>query len=215
MRQALHDLLVEQQMVTADASTGEAAIRKALEFRPDVVIMDVRLPDMNGIVAARRIKDAIPMTQIVVLTANDDDHTVLTAIEAGAISVVPKDEDMETVLRAIHQASSGQPYLPPAIARRVMHAAAGHVKSYHSNEPSERTRSPASHERAAARPLTTREVEILTSIARGAHNRDVALELGISERTVINHLVSVYGKLGIRSRTGATAYAVKYKLITP
>jgi len=214
VRHALHELLAERFMIVGEASGGQEAVQKALELRPDVVIMDVGLPDLNGIVAAQRIKAALATTQVVILTAKDDDSTILGAIEAGAISVVVKGEETQTILQAIEQASCGLTYLPPAIARRLMNAAVNRLEDQSRSTQVKPPTGLEERQRANSSQLTPRELEILRLVATGGHNRDVALDLGISERTVMNHLMSIYGKLGIRGRTGATAYAIKHKLIT-
>lgn len=213
VRHALIEVLGEHFTVVGEASTGEEALQKASETLPEVVVMDVGLPDVDGLVATRRIKEALPNTRVVILTASDDDQTILGAIGAGAISVVVKHEETAVILEAIDQASSDRPYFSPAIARRVVEAAMGRLEARSGGRDGPDT-DIASRRRSDGRWLTAREIEVLKRVAKGAHNRDIARELQISERTVMNHLMSIYGKLGVRGRAGATAYAIKHGLIT-
>lgn len=213
VRHALREVLAEPYVVAGEASGGQEAVQKALELQPDIVILDVGLPDMNGVAAAQRIKEAAPATQVVILTANVDDVTILRAIEAGVTSIVAKQEETPMILQAIEQASSGLPYFSPAVARRVMDAAAGRLEDRSGSEPEHQASERNERRRSDGRWLTARETEILRCVASGAHNRDIARTLEISERTVMNHLMSVYGKLGVRGRAGATAYAIKHRLI--
>jgi DNA-binding NarL/FixJ family response regulator len=205
--------MLEEQFTTIDeASNGEDGVQKALTHEPEIVVMDVGLPDFNGIIATRRIKSALPNTQVVILTAADDDLTILGAIDAGAISVVAKDEAPQVLVEAIERARSGQPYLPPTIARRVMQAALGRFADKSATDSGMQSTA-LENRRGDPRQLTRREAEILRYVAQGAHNREVARSLAISERTVTNHLMTIYRKLGIRGRAGATAYAIKHDLI--
>jgi DNA-binding NarL/FixJ family response regulator len=212
VRHALAEVLEGRFEVVDEAGTGEEAVRKAQELDPDVVVMDVGLPDMDGLAATRRIKEERPASQVVILTASDDDRTILGAIDAGAISVVVKHEETPIILEAIDQASAQRPYFSPAIAKRVIEAALGRLEGRGGEEAEQRQR--AERQRPDGRGLTAREIEVLKRVARGAHNRDIALDLAISERTVMNHLMSIYAKLGVRGRAGATAYAIKHGLIT-
>jgi DNA-binding NarL/FixJ family response regulator len=203
-RMGLRQLLGSSESidVVSEASSGEEALEKARETHPDVVIMDVRMPNISGIEATRRIKEEMPDVGVVMMSALDSDTEVFDAIEAGASGYVLKDEEPDTVLDAIKSASEGRAYLPPSIAKRVMQRVAETLSS----------RSPR-HSTPEGGMLTDREATILRLLAEGKRNREIAALLGISERTVGNHIVNIYNKLHIKDRASAVIYAVQKGLI--
>ncbi|WP_433961778.1 response regulator [Deinococcus sonorensis] len=175
--------------VVGEAANGQEAWEQAQLLRPDVVIMDLMMPVLDGIAATRRIRSAVPETEVLALTSALEEHRVNGAIEAGAISYLLKDASSETLCEAIHAAARGEVRLHPEAARRL-------VREF---------RSPDMREH-----LTPREVLTLQLIAQGHSNRDIARQLEISEVTVKTHVSRLLSKLGVDSRTQAALYALKH-----
>jgi DNA-binding NarL/FixJ family response regulator len=171
------------------ASDGEEAVELALRLKPDVVLMDLRMPRMDGVSAIRRLA---PAQRILVLTTFDADTDVLPAIEAGATGYLLKDAPRSELYRAVRAAARGEAVLSPPVATRVLRAA-------RSDEPA----------------LSAREVEILELVARGTTNREAAERLFISEATVKTHLIHIYTKLGVPDRASAVAAAYDRGLLQP
>ena len=192
----------EDLEVVCEAATGEEALEKARETHPDVAIIDVRMPHMNGIEATRRLKQEMPGLGVVVMSAADTDTDLFEAIEAGANGYILKDEDPNTLIEALENASQGKAYLPPSVAKRVVQRIVSR------SSPVARSSTPP-----AAR-LTERETTILRLLAEGKRNRETAQLLGISERTVGNHVVNIYNKLHIKDRAQAIVYAVRKGIIS-
>ncbi len=198
-RQGLQTALGDQFRIVGEAVEVGEAVDKAVQLKPDVVIMDVSMPGMNGVAATRGIKERLPDAQVVIVTAKDDDATLLGAIEAGACAFVPKHESLQVLLDAVKQASEGAAYLPPNVTARVMAAAAGVARG----EPLPSTRS----------PLSARETEVLTLLASGMSNREMASALCLSESTIGNCVTQILKKLHVRDRTRATVYAIEHGLV--
>jgi DNA-binding NarL/FixJ family response regulator len=171
------------------ASDGEEAVELARRLKPDVVLMDLRMPKMDGVSAIRQLA---PAQRILVLTTFDADTDVLPAIEAGATGYLLKDAPRSELYRAVRAAARGEAVLSPPVATRVLRAA-------RSDEPS----------------LSAREVEILELVARGTTNREAAERLFISEATVKTHLIHIYAKLGVPDRASAVAAAYDRGLLQP
>jgi DNA-binding NarL/FixJ family response regulator len=200
-RRGLRDLLTKNFDVVAEAREGGEAVDKALSHKPDVVIMDISMPGMNGIEAAREIKAKLPKTGVVVISATDEDEHVFEAIEAGVSGYIVKDDTPQSMIEAIQRAVEGKAYLPPLIAKRVMDRVAGAMSG---------RRDLSSN---GATPLSAREIGVLRLMAQGKRNREIANELCISERTVGNHITSIYNKLCIYDRAQAIVYAIKKGII--
>jgi DNA-binding NarL/FixJ family response regulator len=182
-------------VVLGEAANGEAALDLVPTVRPHVVLMDLRMPILDGVAATRRLRAAHPEVQVIALTTFDDDADVLAALRAGAIGYLLKDVSGETLYAAVRAASRGQSLLPPAIATKVV---------------AELTRladSPQAPPRPQPHPLSDREVEIVRLLARGATNREIAEALVLAEGTVKNHLTNILGKLGARDRAQAALIA--------
>ena len=177
--------------LVAQAGSGEEAVRLAQEFIPDVVLMDLLMPDMDGIEATRRVKNVSPRTQIVILTSFHQDEYVFPAFKAGAISYLLKDVKAAELLDAIRRAARGEATLHPKIAARV-------IKTFRGLESDEATPFTA---------LTERELEVLKLIAKGYANEKIAGQLVISVGTVKGHVSNILSKLHLVDRTQAAAYA--------
>ncbi|MFT2720646.1 response regulator [Deinococcus sp. A31D244] len=174
--------------VIGEAANGEEALAQVAALHPDVVIMDLMMPVMDGITATRVLKRAHPDTEIIALTSTLEEHKVNGAIEAGAISYMLKDASSDTLADAIHAAARGEVRLHPEAARRL-------VRDFRGGEMRE--------------SLTPKETIVLQLIAHGYSNRDIAADQNVSEATVKTHVSRLLGKLGLDSRTQAALYALK------
>ena len=177
--------------LVAQAGSGEEAVRLAREFIPDVVLMDLVMPGMDGVEATRRIKNISPRTQIVILTSFHQDEFIFPALQAGAISYLLKDVKATELLEAIRRAARGEATLHPRIASRL-------IKTFRSLAPEEMN---------PFTELTERELEVLKLIAMGHSNDQIADELVISVGTVKGHVSNILSKLHLVDRTQAAAYA--------
>jgi len=177
--------------VVAQAGTGDEAVRLAREFIPDVVLMDLVMPGMDGVEATRKVKDVSPRTQIIILTSFHQDEYIFPALQAGAISFLLKDVKATELVEAIRRAARGEATLHPKIAARV-------IKTFRSLESEEAT---------PFITLTEREMEVLKLIARGYSNDKIADQLVISVGTVKGHVSNILSKLHLVDRTQAAAYA--------
>ncbi len=178
--------------VLGEAADGAEAVRMALELRPDVILMDLRMPGMDGVTAITELARRGVAGRVLVLTTYDTDSHVLAAIEAGATGYLLKDAPRTEMLRAVRAVAHGEAVLSPAVAARLM----------------SRVRSPG------AGPLSQREVEVLELVASGTTNREAAARLFITEATVKTHLLNIYAKLGVSDRAAAVAEAFNRGLLT-
>jgi NarL family two-component system response regulator LiaR len=185
-------------VVVGEASDGSEAVQGAAQFQPDVILMDLVMPQMDGIMAIERILSEHPGIRILVLTSFAADDKVFPAIRAGALGYIMKDSGAAELVGAIRQVQRGEPSLPPLIARRVLHELSH----------------PAA-QRPTADPLTEREVEVLRLLAQGSTNKEIAEPLGISEATVRKHVSSILSKLHLASRTQAALFAMREGLVPP
>jgi DNA-binding NarL/FixJ family response regulator len=184
--------------IVGEAEDGEEAVRLARELRPNLVLMDVRLPKLDGIEATRRIKDANGHVEVLILSAYEDDETVFQAIQAGASGYVLKDITPTNLVRAIRAVRAGMSTVHPGITRRLLERISVMGK----------TRAPGAAS-IHSDGLTDREVEILVGVARGSTTRQLAAQLFVSESTVKSHLRAIYRKIGVRDRSQAVAYAIR------
>ena len=182
--------------VEGAAHSGEEAVELCLREEPDVVLMDLSMPGMGGIDATRRILTLLPRTQILVLTVHADDVSLFRAIKAGAQGYVLKDCTPEELTSAIRAVYAGDTVMSPSIAEKTM-ATFEDIRSNTELAPS----------------LTERELEVVRALARGKSNKEIAGDLGISEKTVRNHASNIYKKLHIFDRTQAVIYAVRHGLV--
>jgi DNA-binding NarL/FixJ family response regulator len=187
--------------VVAEAADGEEAVQKTEETAPDVVLMDVRMPKLNGIEAARAIRDLAPSTKVLMLTVSDEEDDLYEAIKAGANGYLLKEISVEEVAEAIRAVTAGQSLISPSMASKLL---------TEFNTLSKR----ADEKRQMPGPtLTNRELEVLKLVAKGMSNREVADELYISENTVKNHVRNILEKLHLHSRMEAVLYAMRERLL--
>src|SRR5437588_2896260 len=189
--------------VVAEAENGEEAVAKAVELAPDVVLMDVRMPRINGIEAARQINLQVPTTKILMLTVSDEEDDLYEAIKAGANGYLLKEISVEEVAEAIRAVVQGQSLISPSMASKLLTEFNTLVKKA---EEKQQFPAPA---------LTSRELEVLRLVAKGMSNREIADQLYISENTVKNHVRNILEKLHLHSRMQAVMYAVREQLIDP
>jgi NarL family two-component system response regulator LiaR len=177
--------------VVGEAATGAAAVKLVEEYIPDVVLMDLVMPGMDGVEATRQVKNKSPRTQIVVLTSYHEDEYIFPALQAGALSYILKDVKMEELAEAVRRAARGEASLHPRVATRV-------IQELHGSKRDEVN---------PFTELTKREMEILKLIANGLSNSDIAGQLVISEHTVKGHVSNILSKLHLVDRTQAAVYA--------
>jgi NarL family two-component system response regulator YdfI len=192
----------EDMLVVGEAENGETAVRLAVELQPDVVLMDLRMPGMGGLEAIERILVQQPGMAIVILTTYNEDDLMIRGLQAGARGFLLKDTGRETLFNTIRAAARGETLLQPEVMARVM----AHMSQ---ENQAAAPPDPAGHE-----DLTERELEVLTAVARGERNKEIALQLGITERTVKAHLTNIYNKLGVDSRAAAVSMAMQRNLLS-
>jgi two-component system, NarL family, response regulator LiaR len=180
---------LEDMEVVDEAADGAQAVELAVRHLPDVVLMDLVMPELDGIEATRRIKAASPATKVIALTSFDDDEKVFPAIKAGAAGYLLKDVAPAELAEAVRKASRGEALLAPSVAAKLMQEVSG--------------------ERTAPGGLTDRELDVLRLIARGLPNKQIARELVVSEKTVKTHVSNILAKLHLADRTQAALYAVR------
>lgn len=185
--------------VVAEAEDGADAVAKVEELAPDVVLMDVRMPKVNGIEAARTIRSLAPATKILMLTVSDEEDDLYEAVKAGANGYLLKEISVEEVADAVRAVVQGQSLISPLMASKLLSEFSSLAKR--------------AEERFPAPSLTVREVEVLGLAAKGMSNRDISEELYISENTVKNHVRNILEKLHLHSRMQAVMYALKERLI--
>jgi DNA-binding NarL/FixJ family response regulator len=187
----------EDMEVVGEAHNGEEAVELCRELTPDVVLMDISMPVMDGVAATRKIRDLVPSTRILILTVHADDVHVFRGIRAGARGYLLKDCTPEDLARAIRTVYAGDTIMAPDIARKML-AAFEHISS----------------QNAGLTPkLTEREMQVITALAQGKSNKQIAHDLGISEKTVRNHASNLYKKLHLYDRTQAVLYAIREGLV--
>ena len=187
--------LLKDMDVVGEAENGRLAVAAADRLAPDVVLMDLLMPEMGGLEAIAAIKQSHPEIEVVAVTSFIEEEKVTSALEAGASGYLLKDAEAEEVAQAIRAAYHGEVHLDPAVSRLL----AQRMRQRKTEEPIE--------------PLTGREKEVLAQLAKGASNKEIAYELGITERTARTHVSNILGKLGLASRTQAALYAVEHKLV--
>jgi len=180
--------------LVGEAADGAEALRQAVEVQPDVVLMDLRMPGMDGLTAIERLRVEQPHIAVVILTTFNEDELMRRGLRAGARGYLLKDTDRQTLFNNIRAAARGETLLKPEIMARLL------------AQPTSHSATPSSQ---MLQELTEREREVLAAVGRGERSKEIALHLGITERTVKAHLASIYSKLGVDSRAAAIAAAAQ------
>ena len=204
-REGLRTLLSirEDLEVVGEAENGRDGVDMAVQLKPDVILMDLRMPVLNGVAATERIQKEQPDSKVIVLTTFDDDEYVFDGLRAGAVGYLLKDVSSDKLVEAIRAAARGESFLEPSIAAKV-------VAEFTRMSGEKR---PSAEEQPLVEPLSDRELEILTVLSEGASNREIAQKLYITEGTVKNHVTNILGKLGVRDRTQAALKARELGLV--
>lgn len=200
VRKGIREFLEEDATirVVAEASDGEEAIALVAREQPDVAILDIQMPKLNGMDATRRVKKDFPQTRVLILTAYDDDPYIFAALRAGANGYLLKTASSDELVHAVHAIAAGESALSPAIAKKLV----------------QRTVANDATRTEIIEPLTERELEVLRLAAKGMGNKQIGAALSISDRTVQGHLTNIYAKLHVNTRTEAVMLAVREKWIT-
>ncbi|MER7130867.1 response regulator transcription factor [Streptosporangium saharense] len=186
--------------VVGQAADGETALAQATALRPDVAVLDIRMPGLDGLAATARITAEVPATRVVVLTTFGLDEYVFAALRAGAAGFMLKDADPERIIDAVRVVAGGDALLDPGVTRRLIDRFTGR---------------PGPEEAARLSGLTRRETEVLLHVARGLSNAEIAAALGISPSTVKDHVARILAELGVRDRVQATIAAYEAGLVRP
>lgn len=216
MRDGIASLLSLQEgiEVIGTASNGKEAVAQALAMQPHVILMDVRMPVMDGVAATAQVRRQLPSCRILMLTTFDDEQYVIKALQAGASGYLLKDIPASDLAKAVHAVHKGIYQLDPSVAGKVFaslttpqNTDTSYSRIATSHVPMEKTGSTGSSHQNKTSDLTSREIEVLRLIAKGATNREIAEKLVISEGTVKNHISNILSHLGLRDRTQAAIYA--------
>lgn len=197
----------EHMELLGEASDGNEAVRLADALRPDVILMDLRMPEMDGLTALAQIRQNWPEIAVLILTTYNEDELMLKGLQAGAAGYLLKDTTLETLLHAIEAAARGEILMQPEVMERLLKQAARAA----------RTPAIPAIDRVRKRgraDLTERELEVLMAVARGERNKEIAAHLGVSERTVWSYLTNIYTKLDVDSRTSAVTVAIERGLLS-
>lgn len=184
--------------VVAEAGNGQEAVELAAKLKPDIVVMDVRMPVLSGVEATRRIRELLPKVQVLVLTAHDDDQYVFSLLEAGASGYLLKTAPVSQLVKAIRQVREGESPLDPSIARKVV------LRMSKRPAPA-----PVAEPEPQLEELTTRELQVLQLLAQGLNNNAIAETLSISDRTVQAHLTNIFAKMRVSSRLEAVLAGIR------
>jgi DNA-binding NarL/FixJ family response regulator len=187
--------------VVGEATSGREAVEKARKLKPDVAIVDISMPELDGLQATRQIREAAPSTKVVILTMHESDQMVRRVLDAGARGYVLKSDLAAHLVKAVKDVSAGKLFLTPRVSDIVLK---GFLKTRESTDPTEHSQ---------AQP-SAREVEIIRLLAEGKVNKEIATELGITTRTVETHRAKIMLKLGLHSLTELIHYAIRHKIVS-
>lgn len=207
LRQGIRNVLeLEQDLeVISEAGDGEQAVQQVALLLPDILLLDINMPKMNGLEVIRRVIEQQRMVRIIVLTMHDDENYVLEVIKAGAVGYLLKDIEPGMLVKAIRTVHEGESFIYPSLAKKLF----GEINRQHvRNQEAAKV-----FERSKEERLTYREIEVLEMVCKGMSNQDVAKRLFLSEKTVKNHLTNVFRKINVTDRTQAVLYAIRNKIV--
>ena len=200
--------LIDDVEVVGAACDGSEAVRLAETYRPDVILMDLRMPELDGIAATAQLRERLPAARVLVLTTYADEDAIVPALRAGARGYLTKDASAEQIEAAIRDVHAGLTHLDPAVQERL-------VAAVISQPPSPDPADPAGPSQKPPDGLTTREAEVLALLASGLSNTEIAQRLYLSHATVKTHINRIFAKTGARDRAQAVRYAYQHGLATP
>ena len=203
-RTGLRALLEDEGFEVTDASGGAEGVRRARGFRPDVVVMDMNMPEMTGVAATALVLEAAPDAAVLMLTIATDDERVIAAVRAGASGYLLKDAPLEEIVAGVHAAAAGHSAIAPRVAGALLH-------SVRESEPAPPQVAP---EPPALPNLSSREIDVLALLAKGYDNTDIASRLYLSPSTVKNHTSKLFDKLGVENRVQAATFALRNGLVS-
>ncbi len=198
--------LEEDLRVVAETGDGEETIKRSLELEPDIILLDINMPRLNGLEATRRICAEKPFLKVIILSIHDDENYVLEVIKAGAAGYLLKDVEPRMLVNAIHKVHEGESFIYPTLAKRLfgeLSRRSEHLR----NQVTERL------DKRREERLTYREMEVLQLVGQGMSNNEIAKKLYLSEKTVKNHLTNIFRKINVTDRTQAVLYALKHKIV--
>ncbi len=210
-RDVLNSALEEEDdiVVVGEAADGQEALDKCKELDPDIVILDIEMPRMNGVEATRKMAEQCPRTKVVIVTAYEDDHLIMQLIQAGATGYLLKETDMDEVVRAIRVAHSGDSLIQPRVAKKMMRMMAQMTPV---SQPAAAPALSDSVKEMLSR-LTQRELEVLIEVGKGKNNKELGAHFVISEPTVKTHVARLMQKLEVRDRIAMVMFAAEAKLL--
>jgi Response regulator containing a CheY-like receiver domain and an HTH DNA-binding domain len=208
LRQGIKNVLELEPdfQVIGEAGDGEEAIRQVVALSPDIMLLDVNMPKLNGLEVTRKLRDLGAKSQVLILTIHDDENYVIEVVKAGAAGYLLKDIEPAMLIQAIRTVHAGESFIYPTLARKLF----GQI----ARQEEERKEQAEIMQRRKEERLTEREVEVLQLISQGMSNMEIALKLYLSEKTVKNHLTNIFRKISVTDRTQAVLYAIKHKIVT-
>ena len=207
LRQGIRNVLEleDDLQVIGEAGDGEEAVTKAVTLLPDILLLDINMPKINGLEVIKQVSEQQPKVRIIVLTMHDDENYVIEVIKAGAVGYLLKDIEPGMLVKAIRAVFEGESFIYPSLAKKLFgEINRQHVRNLEAAKVLERTKD----ER-----LSYREIEVLEMVCKGMSNQEVAKSLFLSEKTVKNHLTNIFRKISVTDRTQAVLYAIKNKIV--
>lgn len=210
LRQGIRNVLEleDDLLVIAEAGDGEQAVEKALALMPDILLLDINMPKINGLEVIRRVNGQDKNIKIIMLTMHDDENYVMKVIEAGAVGYLLKDIEAGMLVQAIRTVYDGESFIYPTLAKKIF----GEINRQHMKNL-EAAKSMEWQKEDKVERLSYREIEVLAMVCKGLSNQEAAKKLFLSEKTVKNHLTNIFRKIGVTDRTQAVLYAIKNKLV--